>query len=135
MLFFSDTHWHKQLLRVLAITWSVAIVILCFIPANEVPNMKIPFADKWVHFIMFGMFSFLWLSSLQVFKLWHLMVVFLIAVIFGWLVEVLQGQLSFLGRSQDNMDTLADSFGGLLGVLIFYIGYSLSHKQARKKHL
>ena len=135
MLFFSDTHWHKQLLRVLAITWSVAIVILCFIPANEVPNMKIPFADKWVHFIMFGMFSFLWLSSLKAFKLWHLMVVFLIAVIFGWLVEVLQGQLSFLGRSQDDMDTLADGFGGLLGVLIFYIGYRFSHKKASKKHL
>ena len=63
------------------------------------------------------------------------MVVFLIAVIFGWLVEVLQGQLSFLGRSQDDMDTLADGFGGLLGVLIFYIGYRFSHKKASKKHL
>lgn len=116
----------------MAVIWTIAILLLCFIPSNEVPNIKIPFADKWAHFIMFGLFAFLWLASLHDFKAGHLPIVFLIACLYGWLVEVLQGQLSFLGRSQDNMDTLADGFGGLLGVIVFYIGYIATRKKEKK---
>lgn len=83
---------------------------------------------------MFGLFSFLWLASIHNFKKQFLIIVFLISVIFGWLVEVLQGQLSFLGRSKDNMDVLADAVGGFLGVVVFYIGYTIIQKKKKNNY-
>ncbi len=117
------------MIRRIAIVWTMVILLLCFLPSNEVPKVRIPFADKWAHFVMFGLFAFLWLASLRQFKLIYLLWAFAAALFYGWLVELLQGQLSFLGRSQDSMDTLADGFGGLLGVIVFYIGYLATRKK------
>ena len=41
---------------------------------------------------------------------------FLIAVALGSFIEVMQGILSFLGRSMELMDAVADSIGGALGI-------------------
>ena len=135
LFFFSEKPGHKIIVGKLAAIWTVIIILLCFLPANEVPNVRIPFIDKWVHFVMFGTFSFLWLSSLRRFKAFHLLIVFLISLAYGWLVEVLQGMLSFLGRSRDNIDMLADGVGGLLGVVIFYIGYRVTRSKERKRYV
>ena len=112
---------YKKRARIGAILWTLLIFILCFIPAREVPDLDIPLADKWVHFILFGVFSFLWLLSIKEFRLPHLVIVLICSIVLGWLVEYIQGALTFLGRSQDNMDTLADGIGGLLGVLVFWL--------------
>ncbi|HTN46181.1 MAG TPA: VanZ family protein [Flavipsychrobacter sp.] len=135
IFFYSEKPGQKRLLRKLAILWTFAIVLLCFLPAREVPEMAIPFVDKWVHFILFGLFSFLWLASVTIFRVYHLFIAFVMAVLFGWLVEVLQGLLTFLGRSQDDMDTLADAFGGLLGVISFYTGYVIFQKKRKTKSI
>jgi VanZ family protein len=92
-------------------------------PARTVPKMNVPLIDKWTHFILFGVFAYLWLLSVYRFRLYHLGIVFFASVVLGWLVEVIQGALVFLGRSQDNMDTLADAVGGMLGVFVFYMVY------------
>ncbi len=42
----------------------------------------------------------------------------------GWLVEYVQGHY-VPGRSQDNMDTLADGIGGLLGIMVYSIYYKI----------
>jgi VanZ family protein len=89
-------------------------------PAREVPDLDIPLIDKWVHFILFGVFSFLWLLSIKMYRVQHLIAVLICSIVLGWLVEYIQGALTFLGRSQDNMDTLADGIGGLLGVVLFW---------------
>lgn len=134
LFFFSEKPGNKKIIQRIAIAWTMVILLLCFLPSDEVPNVRIPFADKWAHFIMFGLFTFLWLASLHQFKIIHLLIVFLTGILYGWLVEVLQGQLSFLGRSRDDMDTLADGFGGLLGVIVFYIGYLATRKKEKKKY-
>lgn len=121
MRLFSDNPKYKKRARLGAILWTLLIFILCFIPAREVPEVNIPLIDKWVHFILFGVFSFLWLLAVKQYNHLHLLLVLVSAVVVGWLVEYLQGSLSFLGRSQDNMDTIADGIGGLIGVVIFYI--------------
>ena len=118
---FSGDRIYKKRARIGAILWTLLIFILCFIPAREVPDLDIPLADKWVHFILFGVFSFLWLLSIKEFRLPHLVIVLICSIVLGWLVEYIQGALTFLGRSQDNMDTLADGIGGLLGVLVFWL--------------
>ena len=118
---FSGDPIYKKRARIGATLWTLLIFILCFIPAREVPDLDIPLADKWVHFILFGVFSFLWLLSIKEFRLQHLVIVLICSIVLGWLVEYIQGALTFLGRSQDNMDTLADGLGGLLGVLVFWL--------------
>lgn len=117
---FSDNPIYKKRARLGAILWTLLIFILCFVPAREVPDLNIPLIDKWVHFVLFGVFAFLWLLSVKNVSSSQLLIVLIASIILGWLVEFLQGSLTFLGRSQDNMDTLADGIGGLLGTILFY---------------
>lgn len=104
---------------VLAIAWTMLLFLLCLIPGEDLPEVDVPFIDKWTHFVLFAPFSFLWLMVFPG-KSWkRLTTIFLISVVIGWLVEELQGLLTMLGRSKDEMDILADAIGGLLGVLLF----------------
>jgi VanZ family protein len=106
--------------RKLAIAWTLLIFFLCFLPAEDIPAVNIPFIDKWTHFILFGMFSFLWLTAWPSLKASRLLLIFVLSVLDGWLVEFIQGQLPSLHRYQENLDILADGLGGLLGVIVFY---------------
>ncbi len=132
-IFFSEKPHYKQVLRLIAWVWTLVIVLLCFIPSNEVPEVNIPFLDKYAHFILFGGFAFLWLASFRIFKKWQLPLLFFIALCYGWLIEVLQGMLPLLGRSKDPMDILADGVGGLMGVISFYIGYTFYSKNKKEQ--
>jgi len=88
-------------------------------PAREIPDIKVPFIDKWTHFVLFAGFSIAWLCALPSLKWYRLLLVFLASVLFGSLIEIFQGILVFLGRSCELMDAVADGVGGLLGVIIF----------------
>lgn len=109
--------------------WTLLIFIACFIPGNEIPNMQVPFGDKWVHFILFGGFTLLWLLAYPSLSFVRLAVIFVVGVILGWLVEELQGQLSFLGRAKDLYDIYADAFGSLIGTLVFAVLSKLAHNR------
>jgi VanZ family protein len=107
--------------RPAAIGWTLLILGACFLPGSEIPNLKVPLIDKWVHFILFGVFAFLWLRAFPSRKLVRLFSIFLIATIFGYGVELLQGALRpWLGRSYSGADAVADAIGGALGVAAFY---------------
>ncbi len=112
---------HKKRAKSAAIVWTLLIFIACFIPGNEIPNVNIPMADKWVHFVLFGGFTFLWLLAKPTLALKQLLIMAFAGIMFGWLVEELQGLLRFLGRAKDTKDILADALGAMLGVLLFYI--------------
>ena len=120
---------HKKRAKSAAIVWTLLIFIACFIPGNEIPNLRVPFADKWVHFILFGGFSFLCLLAAPSIQLNKLIFIGLLGCLFGWLVEELQGLLSFLGRAKDLYDIYADAFGSLLGVLVFYVCARIAHSK------
>lgn len=111
----------KKRAKFLAIVWTLLIFITCFIPGNEIPNINIRYVDKWVHFVLFGGFCFLWLMAKPSIHVARLAIVALIGIFFGWAIEELQGLLSFLGRAKDVKDIKADALGALLGVFLFYI--------------
>lgn len=115
---FSEDSIYKKRARFIAILWTLLIFILCFLPGRDIPDMNIPFIDKWAHLILFGIFSFLWLCSSPSSKPAHFTIIFLITVFTGWLVEYIQGHY-VPNRTQDMMDILADSLGGLTGIIIF----------------
>lgn len=115
--------------RLPAILWTLLIFFLCFLPAKDIPEVDVPLIDKWTHFTLFAVFSMLWLASVKRLQTSHYMMVFIAALVTGWFVEFVQGRLPMLGRSQDNMDILADAVGGIIGIVV----YILIHRVYRKR--
>lgn len=126
---FTPASSFKKQARLAASLWTLLIFIACLWPGRELPQSTIPLIDKWVHFVMFGGFCFLWLCAFPSVKAGHLLRILLAGCITGYLVEVLQGAFPALGRSKDNMDIIADAIGSLLGVLVFYIFARLSARR------
>lgn len=118
---FTKASSFKKQARLAATLWTLLIFIACLWPGKELPHSDIPLIDKWVHFVMFGGFSLLWLCAFPSVRFRQLAMVFAAGCIAGYLVEILQGALPALGRSKDNLDIVADGIGSLLGVLAFYL--------------
>lgn len=127
LLFTPDSPYKKRA-RFLAILWTLLIFVGCLMPAANVPHVTVPLADKWVHFIFFGGFTFLWLCTPPSTRQVNLCLVLALAIAYGTIIEVLQGVFTSLGRSCEVMDVVADSIGGVLGVLVFLIGARFSRK-------
>ncbi len=119
-IFTPDSPYKKQA-RFVAILWTLFILIGCFAPAKSIPDVKLPLIDKWVHLVLFGGFTFLWLTARPIRSAIWLVTLFFIAVALGATIEILQGILTFLHRSMEFMDAVADSIGGLLGIFVFSI--------------
>ena len=128
--FLSPASRHRKLFFGLALLWTLGIFIACLWPGNELPKTDVPFADKWTHFVLFGVFAFLWLAAFPGVKFRGLLAVFAIGVALGWLVECLQGWLPQLGRSKDVKDMVADAVGAALGALAFGLGRWGSRRSA-----
>jgi VanZ family protein len=118
---FSPQSPYKRKARFLAILWTLLIFIACFTPAKDIPKVEVPLIDKWTHLVLFGIFTFLWLCSRPELTLSWLIKLFLIAIGLGAFIEVMQGVLTFLGRSMEFMDGVADATGGLLGIAVFIL--------------
>lgn len=112
---------HKKRTTALAVVWTMLILVACLLPGRDIPEVHVPMADKWVHFAIFGGFSFLWCCTLRKAGPRAGLVVFLASVLLGYGVELLQGSGITQGRSFELYDLLADSIGGLLGLLLFYL--------------
>jgi len=99
----------SRLLVYAAIGWTVAIFIGCFLPSNGLPDLTNK--DKWLHFAIFALFGFLWRIAGR--STWWVVGV---GTAYGYGIEVIQGLATFLHRSYDLYDALADAIGTLLGV-------------------
>lgn len=106
----------------LTFLWTLLVFYLCLMPQRKIAHIPIFGIDKLVHVLFFGIFMFLLLFIMKPNK-W--MVSFLIATLFGCLIEGLQYYFTSLGRSGDWKDIIADA----LGAIIFgYLHYILSIK-------
>lgn len=95
-------------------------------PASQVPHVNVPLIDKWVHFVFFGGFSFLWLCTQPTLQFAKLCLMLALAIAYGTFIEILQGALPALGRSSEVMDVVADGIGGLIGIVLFGVGARFS---------
>ena len=106
----------------LTFLWTLLVFYLCLMPQRKIAHIPIFGIDKLIHVLFFGIFMFLLLFIMKPNK-W--MVSFLIATLFGCLIEGLQYYFTSLGRSGDWKDIIADA----LGAIIFgYLHYILSNK-------
>lgn len=67
--------------------------------------------DKWLHVGIFTAFGFLWRLTGRS-SLW----VIGVGIAYGYGIEIMQGLITFLHRSYDLYDALADAVGTLIGV-------------------
>jgi VanZ family protein len=102
----------------------VAIVVLSITPIPEVkPLEEVPLMDKWVHFVMYGVFSScLWFDYYRInqdkrFTLVAIILAVIFPIITGGLLELAQAYLTTC-RSGEWMDFYANSIGVGIGLII-----------------
>ncbi|NND61906.1 MAG: VanZ family protein [Flavobacteriaceae bacterium] len=109
-----------KFLYFLGISYSLLVTILFLMPAQDVPEVTIPFLDKLVHVLIFSILSFIWLLIFRnSSKIIHTILwICLIIWCYGIIIELLQ-QWFFDTRNADSWDVVANSVGILTGVLLF----------------
>jgi VanZ family protein len=118
---FSTESTSKKYARFMAVLWTLFIFVGCLYPSKELPEVGVPFFDKWTHFVLFGVFTFLWLWSGIVSGAARYVVIITTAILLGISIEGLQAVLVSLGRSAELMDAVADAVGAALGAGVFYL--------------
>lgn len=112
----------------LTFLWTLLVFYLCLMPQRKIAHIPIFGIDKLVHVLFFGIFMFLLLFIMKPNK-W--MVSFLIATLFGCLIEGLQYYFTSLGRSGDWKDIIADALGAIIfGYLHYILSNTYKNKQA-----
>lgn len=102
----------------------VLVIIIWYLSLFTPPETKldeIKFIDKWTHLLMYGtLTTCFWLETFRHYKhltVSSLVVMFLLPVIMGGLVELVQAYCT-VNRTGDWIDFLANTIGVLLGICI-----------------
>lgn len=108
-----------------ALAWTGNIIYLCLIKASELPQITIPYIDKYVHAVFHFVFSLLWFYAFRfsfrtVRRVKLLSIVFVMSLVFGIAIELFQTYLT-VTRNGDAVDVLANSTGALLAILVIQI--------------
>jgi VanZ family protein len=107
------------------ILYFLLMCILFCLPGSAFPSQswlgKVAF-DKWVHIGLFALFTYLAGWSIPIRKKRGLMVVFLIAVVYGIIVEFVQDRF-IPNRSFDLGDWGADIIGSFVGIWWWNLRY------------
>ena len=115
----------RQFITVAAAAWTLAILALCSIPGNELPNVSIASVDKIGHFSMFAAFGWLWMHALRIEVPARLRWVFAAGLTYAVLTEVYQGLMP-LGREPDVWDVVANAIGLVTGLGLWRVSSRVS---------
>lgn len=107
----------------MAILYSIAITILFLMPTSGMPAIGWSGIDKVVHVLIFFFLLMLWQLVLykrsgNELKMRASVLLLGLALVFGILIEVLQGEVT-ISRTANFYDVVADLFGAGIGVLVF----------------
>ncbi len=101
-----------RVFRLLAISWTLSILIACFIPGQLVEPIVFEWTDKIAHFVLFAGFSGFWLAAFPGNRSCRM--VLGAGILLALLTEAGQYLLP-IGRSAEWLDLLADGLGLLAG--------------------
>jgi VanZ family protein len=108
----------KKGLLLVALVYTLALVVVTFIDLNGVPELGSSFDDKIYHTLAYVGLGFLWLTYFKYIKsLKHTLPVFLVVLSFGILMELLQHQIN-ANRTFDLVDLLSNCLGVSVGTII-----------------
>jgi len=116
---------NKKVLSVsVSVLYTVVLTSVCLMKLNKMPDVGVSFGDKIFHLLAYVLLTFLWAKTffyiLKDKKEIVLPYVALFCVVFGIIIEVLQGTITDY-RSSDVYDVMANTAGVLLTVLILSI--------------
>lgn len=119
----------KYLLSIVII---LGIWVVCLLPVPETPLNDFNFIDKWTHFVMYGVLSFiLWYQYLSCHLQINISRLLFFAcvcpVIMGGLVELAQAYLTTC-RSGDWFDALCNALGALMGNILGFIWFRFTRR-------
>ena len=107
----------KKTLLLLAIATTIAIAYGSLMSSNDLPDVEVNNADKAVHAIAYGFLCLIWYLAIKSYKIHRaLLIAVCFAIIYGIILEVLQGQLT-VGRDSSFMDVVANSIGVVIVAL------------------
>lgn len=102
----------------MSLVWLMLTTILLVMPGSALPKSNlfssIPEFDKLVHIFLFAVLTALSLKALQPSKLFGLLLLILIVILYGVLIEYVQMYFTTT-RSFDERDIVADAIGAILG--------------------
>jgi len=114
-------------LKLLAVSYTLWLTAVSLAPLEGIEMPSFSYADKIVHFFLYFFLTVFWLLAVP--RLWHRKITFVILVInWGIIIEFIQEYL-IPSRSGDVFDALANSIGGIAGILIYH--YLLNKQLAR----
>ncbi len=113
-------NWLRSNSLLIALAFTIVITILSLVKGEDIP-LNTLVKDKIIHFSAYFILMMVWLFANEniktPFEKWK---VFLILVLFGIIIELLQGYLTNY-RSMDWKDALANALGLLIGSLLYYV--------------
>lgn len=102
----------------------MALALVCLMPLKKIPNVGVSFADKIFHSLTYVVLTFLWFGTFyfqfKKGKIKAIVYATIISIIFGIIVEVLQGVFTAT-RQADVYDVLANSLGVLFAVSLLLL--------------
>jgi VanZ family protein len=106
------------------VIWLGAILTATSLPSSFLPDANVRYADKAVHFIMYGGLGLLLARAMhnppRTTRFRVILAAFLLVAAIGALDEWHQRYIQ--GRSAELADWMTDSAGGLIGALIWVAG-------------
>ena len=118
-ILFSIPRWLRILLSAI---YLIIIAFLSLLPPNDFPDIPLfPGADKIVHTCMYLGLTWLacWSMHAEIKHIWYYLII-LFSISWGIVMEIFQ-YIMHLGRSFDLYDIAGNSFGTLIGVLIYIL--------------
>ncbi len=108
----------RKLLLLVAVIYTLALVIASLINLNGVPSLGSSFDDKIYHIVAYMILALFWLFYFKPFKTKYIPLFVLFAlVLLGYLLELLQ-YLVNPNRTYDTYDLIANTIGALIGTFI-----------------
>ncbi len=99
----------------------------------SLPRFNIPYADKWMHFLMYMALCIAMMTDMQRdnirFRL-SAFITFVFAILYGGLIELLQSCF-FSPRTGEWLDWIADAAGAFCGIFITFVLLKLCNRPNR----
>lgn len=121
----------KRYALLITIFYTILLIVASFISLDDLTEIKIEKGDKVFHFLVYFILVIIWYISLVEKLIWSknklIIVIAISSIIFGIIIELLQGSLTSY-RATDNMDVLANALGVLLASALICL-YNMNVKK------
>ncbi len=112
---------YKRILLILTICYTLILAIFSLTTITSLPKIGTNYDDKIIHVFAYGILFSLWHFTLLRLKIAKpIFCAALFSVVYGIIIEVLQGQLTIV-RQLDVLDILANCIGVMIASLFIII--------------